>query len=134
MFLCGGRGGVDGFRGVSRGRSPRDIPRNLSAFLSFPHGNVVLFRFTGTRICILSPRCGGGVCVLSLWCGERNGFFILLPALRRGDAGSFPVVRGGNADSLLIYLFIRNGQFWVNLERISGDVDFIELEKMLNFN
>ena len=92
--------------------------RNLSTFLSFPHKNVILFRFTGTRICILSPHYRERICILSLSYREKNGFFILFPVTQGKNTNSFPVMRGKNTNSLLIYLFIRNGQFLVNLKRI----------------
>ena len=47
IFLCGKRGKVDKFRGMSWGPSPRDILRNLLTFLSFPHKNVILFLSEG---------------------------------------------------------------------------------------
>ena len=119
IFLCGKRRKDDKFRGMSQGRSPRDILRNLSTFLSFPHKNVILFRFTGTRICILSPHYRERICILSLSYREKNGFFILFPVTQGKNTNSFPVMRGKNTNSLLIYLFIRNGQFLVNLKRIS---------------
>ena len=53
IFLCGKRRKDDKFWGMSWGWSPRDILRNLLSFLSFPHKNVILFKVSRTRICIL---------------------------------------------------------------------------------
>ena len=53
IFLCEKQRKDDQFWGMSRGRSPRDIPRNWSSFLSFPHKNVILFKYCRTRIGIL---------------------------------------------------------------------------------
>ena len=53
IFLCGKQRKDNQFQGMSQGWSPRDIPRNLSSFLSFPHKKVILFKVLRTRIYLL---------------------------------------------------------------------------------
>ena len=52
-FLCGKLRKDNKFLGMSLGLQPREIPWKWSSFLSFPHKNVILFKVSRTRICIL---------------------------------------------------------------------------------
>ena len=131
--MWGARGGRWIPRGVPRAK-PEGHPEEFVGFPEFSARECCsLWIYRDKSLYSFPALRGGGLCSFSVVRGEE-WIFHSSPRIAGGDAGSFPVVRGGNADSLLIYLFIRNGQFWVNLERIFGDVDFIELEKMLNFN